>query len=159
MVPRAEEHLAGCVAALRAVYEADAYPIRWPADPLAWLSPADAIESWVALLGDHIVGHAALRRTEPPAPVAARIEGTPAMLSRLFTIPSVRRRGLARRLVEEIAAWSAARGFELYLDVADNAPGARRFYELLGWQYVVTERAGWLDADGRPALVHYYVAG
>ncbi|NUT21159.1 MAG: GNAT family N-acetyltransferase [Hamadaea sp.] len=159
VIPRNEEHVAACVEALREVHEADAYPIRWPADPVAWLSPADALEIRVAVHNGRVVGHAVLRGTNPPAAVQAQMKGEPAMLSRLFTTPSVRGTGVARRLVDEVTAWSAERAYHLFLDVADNAPGARRFYERLGWQHVLTERADWLDADGRPALVHYYVAG
>ncbi|NUO55458.1 MAG: GNAT family N-acetyltransferase [Hamadaea sp.] len=162
VVARTDGQVASCVEALREVHLADAYPVRWPADPVDWLTPADALNSWVAMAGDRVVGHAALRRTDPPTPVAERMGptlGSPAMVSRLFTVPAARQSGVARRLLDEVAGWAADHGYELFLGVADNALGARRCYERTGWRHVFTEHADWLDADGRPALVHYYLPG
>ncbi|MCP2321870.1 GNAT superfamily N-acetyltransferase [Hamadaea flava] len=162
VLPRADGQVAACIDALREVYEADAYPVRWPVDPAGWLSPDDAMQSWVAVSAGRVLGHAVIRRATPPMPVVERMDpalGSPVMVSRLFTIPAARQNGVARRLLDEIAGWAVEHGHQLFLDVADNAPGARRFYERLGWKHVFSEYADWLDADGSPARVHYYLPG
>jgi GNAT superfamily N-acetyltransferase len=157
---RSADDLVGCVKALRAVHSVDRYPIRWPADPIAWLDPADTAGAWVAVEASRIVGHVAVRTPEKmDARVADEMNLAPqrsAMVSRLFTVPAARGRGEARRLLDRVHTWAATQGKELYLDVADNAPGARLFYERLGWRYVTSVHADWLGEDGRPALVHYY---
>jgi len=157
---RASEHLPGCVDALRQVHEADGYPVRWPADPVAWLVPPNALTAYVAVAAAKVVGQVVVRDATPPASVASLLDpalGAPAMLSRLFTVPAARRKGVAQRLVEEVQRWAADHGTQLFLDVADDAPAARRLYERLGWRQVASELADWLGAEGRPALVHWYL--
>ncbi|MEV0713599.1 hypothetical protein [Asanoa sp. NPDC050611] len=86
--PRREADLPGCVAALRAVHDADAYPLNWPEDPIAWLAPQGLAQAWVAELAPGtIAGHVAILGGE---------------LTRLFVTPAARRRAVGRR-------WSAWR--------------------------------------------------
>ena len=59
--PRSDADLAACVAALRLVHDADDYPMIWPADPVAWLTPPDLAAAWVAVLDDvPLAGHVLL---------------------------------------------------------------------------------------------------
>ncbi|MFE3452151.1 GNAT family N-acetyltransferase [Nonomuraea sp. NPDC059194] len=143
--------LAGCVAALRAVHERDGYPLAWPADPEEWLTPDGLIRAWVAEDDGVIIGHAALRGADPELPEAD------ACLARLFVAPHARGRGDAARLLAAVEREGDGLGLRLGLDVADSGRGAIAFYERAGWRRIASGRAGWLDADGRPALVHHYL--
>jgi putative acetyltransferase len=70
-------------------------------------------------------------------------------IAALFLEPAHRERGGGRRLV---AHAQALRGGELTVDVNEQNPAARGFYEALG--FVVAGRSP-LDADGRPfPLLH-----
>ena len=70
-------------------------------------------------------------------------------IAALFLEPAHRERGGGRRLV---AHAQALRGGELTVDVNEQNPAARGFYEALG--FVVAGRST-LDADGRPfPLLH-----
>ena len=56
-----------------------------------------------------------------------------------------RGRGIGGRLLDEIAAYARARGYErVRLDVIDINPRARRLYERKGFVAVSTERFAWL---------------
>lgn len=46
-----------CVAVLRAVHQADGYPMNWPSAPEAWLTPPGTTRAWVATVDGDIVGH------------------------------------------------------------------------------------------------------
>lgn len=159
---RCVEDLAGCVGALRAVHDVDRYPVRWPADPAAWLEPSNTAGAWVAVEARRIVGHVIVRTPEKIDDRAASemnlVAERSAMVSRLFTVPEVRGRGVARRLLDRVQTWAAGQDRRLYLDVADIASGARRFYERLGWRHVTSVDGDWLGEDGRPMLVHYYLS-
>ncbi|MCY1145272.1 GNAT family N-acetyltransferase [Actinoplanes sp. Pm04-4] len=154
--PRRDADLDRCVDALRLVHEADAYPLNWPDNPRAWLTPADA--AWVAEAEDGtIVGHVAVRENE---------------LCRLFVIPAARRGtqaraaesqpggGVGRALVEEVKAWAAARGRRLTLNVVDEQRSAAvAFYESTGWRFTHFSDADWTGPDGRPVRLRHYVTG
>ncbi|GAA3218294.1 GNAT family N-acetyltransferase [Pseudonocardia petroleophila] len=148
--------MAGCVAALRAVHDADRYPTAWPADPAAWLDPDGLTAAWVAEVDGAIVGHVCVAAAADAAVVADT--GVPADLlvavKRLFTTPAARGRGVAAALV---AAAAAGAGEGLWLDVVDGEP-AVAFYERLGWRRVDTRPADWMAQDGRRRTVHVYVA-
>jgi hypothetical protein len=45
--PRTAEDLEPCVDLLRAVHDADGYPMLWPDDPASWLSPHGLLSAWV----------------------------------------------------------------------------------------------------------------
>ncbi|MBE1558234.1 GNAT family N-acetyltransferase [Nonomuraea africana] len=65
--------------------------------------------------------------------------------------------GVAAGLMAAVEEEAAERGLRLGLDVADSRRNAMAFYERAGWRRVASVRADWLDVDGRPALVHYYL--
>jgi GNAT superfamily N-acetyltransferase len=135
--------LPGCVAALRAVHEADAYPLNWPADPLGWLDPPGLARAWVAELPEGtIAGHVAVQAGE---------------LCRLFVTPAARRRSVGTALVREATAWAAEHDISLTLDVADERRSpAVAFYAATGWQHTDTTRADWTAPDGTPVHLRHY---
>ncbi|MBO3742377.1 GNAT family N-acetyltransferase [Actinoplanes flavus] len=142
---RRPEDLERCVAALRAVHEADRYPLNWPADPLRWLAPEIELCSWVATGVDGaVLGHVAVHRD--------------AELSRLFVVPAARRRSLAGRLVGAVRQWAAVHGRTLTLNVVDDErrAGPAAFYEATGWRHTHTVVADWTGPDGSPVRLRYY---
>ena len=101
----------GMAEALAVVHRTDGYPMNWPADPAAWLTPTGMLQSWVAVTGEAlVVGHVLLE-----APGAVHV----ASVSRLFVSPNARRRGLGGRLLEHAMEWASARGLNLILEVAE----------------------------------------
>jgi GNAT superfamily N-acetyltransferase len=142
--PRTRADLDACVAALRAVHEADRYPLNWPADPARWLTPPGLAAAWVATLDDvHLAGHALL--LESPS---GDLE-----LARLFVPPAARRRAVASALLRT----AAALGRPLFLQVAagDRSP-ATALYEATGWRHTHTTTADWTAPDGSPVRLHHY---
>ncbi|GIF53007.1 acetyltransferase (GNAT) family protein [Asanoa ferruginea] len=139
--------LDGCVAALRAVHEADAYPLNWPSDPGSWLNPAGLLAAWVHVDSDGaIAGHLAVQQ--------------PGELCRLFVTPAARRRSVGRDLVAEATAWAAARDLPLTLNVTDEKRSAAvAFYEATGWRHTHTEPADWTGPDGGPVTLRHYRLG
>lgn len=143
-----------CVEALRAVHEADAYPLNWPADPRGWLTPPRLLRAWIAEGAEGSVdGHVAVQRLP-----AGETPGTTVEVSRLFVTPVARRRALARTLVDHVRAWAAEHGHDLTLNVTgDHRSAAVAFYEATGWRYTHTTDAEWTTADGRPVTLRHYV--
>lgn len=140
--PRVPADLPGCVEALRLVHDADAYPLNWPRDPQAWLSPCEA--AWVAVADDgRVAGNVAVQGDE---------------LTRLYVVPQARGHGLAYALVSEVRAWAAAHRRVLTLNVvAAERSAAIAFYESTGWRHTHTAVAEWSTPDGRPVELRYYV--
>jgi len=135
--------LSGCVQALRAVHEADAYPLNWPADPVSWLDPPGLAQAWVAELPEGtIAGHVAVRAGE---------------LCRLFVTPAARRRAVGTALVSAVTVWAAAHDVRLSLEVTDEQRSAAvAFYAATGWQHTDTAEADWTAPDGRPIHLRRY---
>ena len=142
--PRLAADLNGCVSALRAVHEADAYPLNWPPDPHSWLTPSGLLEAWVAEgPGGAIEGHVAVQR--------------PGELCRLFVTPAARRRSVGRALVSDATAWAAARDLRLTLNVTDEQRSAAvAFYEATGWRHTHTAPADWTGPDGGAVNLRHY---
>ncbi|MEU4570860.1 GNAT family N-acetyltransferase [Nonomuraea sp. NPDC023979] len=139
--PRTPADLDACVEALAQVQAADRYPVDWPADPGAWLTPAGLTSAWIAVDVDGAVhGHVGL--------------GADAEITRLFVTPAARGQGLAARLLDTVRAAVRA---PLKLEVSAEGQAAIAFYERTGWRRVATTRADWLDSTGEPAVVHHYV--
>lgn len=132
-----------CVTALRAVHEADAYPLNWPSDPAGWLTPPRLSVAWVAELpGGVIAGHVAVQDTE---------------LTRLFVTPEARRSSIASALVDRARAWAGPR--ELTLVVTEgHRSAAVTFYEAAGWRYTHSSDADWTGPDGTPVRLRHYLA-
>ncbi|NUR89366.1 MAG: GNAT family N-acetyltransferase [Nonomuraea sp.] len=137
--PRTDADLDACVAALRQVQAADRYPVHWPDDPRAFLTPAALTGAWIAVEDGSVLGHVGLAGRE---------------VTRLFVTPAARGRGLAVRLLDTV---SGAAG-PLELEVSDEGKAAIALYERAGWRRVGSERADWRDSTGEPALVHRYVS-
>jgi Ser/Thr protein kinase RdoA (MazF antagonist)/GNAT superfamily N-acetyltransferase len=146
---RRPSDLADCVSALRAVHETDGYPMNWPEDPIAWLSPADGLQAWVAVTDDGgVAGHVMLQSTST-ASVSA--------VARLFVAPRARGCGLGARLLDHVRQWAAERGIDLVLEVtAGERSSAIALYERTGWRRTGTEQASWTAPSGEPVLLYRY---
>ncbi|MCK2215768.1 GNAT family N-acetyltransferase [Actinomadura sp. ATCC 31491] len=154
--PRTPEDLEACVQALAEVHPVDRYPVDWPDDPAAWLTPGGLRRAWVVTehrpaehrpaedqdAGGVVLGHVALTGD--------------LQVTRLFVVPSARGRGVAGLLLE--AARAAAGGRPLKLEVSSEGEAAISLYERAGWRRTGSSRATWLNAAGEPALLHHYVS-
>ena len=162
IAPRHSAHLDRVVEALRLVHQSDRYPMAWPADPTARLTPDDALAAWIALSDGEVVGHVMLvegGKVEYAAELAeaagASVTGL-AGVSRLFVAPAARGTGIASALVERVEDAPERRGRRLVLDVVDDGGPAVRLYERLGWARVATGPASWTGPDGvRPQTAAY----
>jgi len=135
LVIRTREHsdLAACVTALREVHEVDHYPVNWPADVEAWLTPTGQLAAWVAELpAGRIAGHLALQLA-PQADDPRSFEHRSAEVTRLFVTAHARRLSVASALLEHARSWVGDRGYPLSLEVVDTPEsGAVAFYEATG---------------------------
>ena len=150
--------LDACVEALRTVHETDRYPVNWPTDPRAWLSPARLLQAWiVAESGGAVAGHVAVHR----CPTVAASNQTPSRhveRARLYVTPAARRRSLATALVGHVRCWAAKHGYGLTLNVADERRSAAvAFYEATGWRHSHTTEVDWTTSDGRPVKLRHYM--
>jgi GNAT superfamily N-acetyltransferase len=140
--PRTDADLEDCVALAAEVHARDGYP-RYGADDLpGFLTLPDALGVWVAVHGDEVVGHVALRPTaQPPqiVEVASRFLDRPAeelcAVTRLLVAPSARRLGVGVLLLETAVDAARARRLVPVLGV-DEGTGAVAFYERRGWRRV-----------------------
>jgi GNAT superfamily N-acetyltransferase len=132
------------VAALRAVHEADHYPLNWPADPARWLTPPSLAAAWVASLDDlPVAGHIAV------------LDSGELEVARLFVTPAARRRSVARALLTAAAEWAPG---PLTLTVTDEERSAAiPLYEAAGWRYTHSATAPWTAPDGAPVRLRHYV--
>jgi len=154
---RVPADLEKCVGALRAVHEADGYPVNWPADPGRWLDPPGVLAAWV-FADPEVAGHvlvtsvAAGARGEAGQPVTSSGE-----VGRLYVAPSHRGRGIGGLLLTRVREWAAERGLELVLEVVDDSRGAAiALYENTGWTYTGTSAADWTGPGGEPVRVRNY---
>lgn len=162
IAPRHAAHLDRVAEALWLVHERDGYPMAWPDDPTAWLTPPGTINGWVALSDGEIVGHVMLvdgGKVEFAAELA-EAAGVPvtglAGVSRLFVTPAARGARVAAALLERAEDMPARRGRRLVLDVVDDGGPAIRLYERLGWTRVAAGPASWTDPAGtRPQTAAY----
>lgn len=144
---RTDDDLPGLVRILRRVHERDGYPARWPADPAGWLTPAAAVDAWIAIANGVLVGHALLE-LGPPG------EGH---VSRLFTAVDSRGAGVGVRLLDTVVAAARARDLRPVLTVDTAAPTPIGLYERAGWVRTDTYPATWTRGDGSPVELHRYV--
>ncbi|MFF8097453.1 GNAT family N-acetyltransferase [Streptomyces sp. NPDC016675] len=141
------------------------YVPRWHGDVIdlagAYLAPERHTLLVAVDAGGEVVATAALDSrgpAHPPNPrhVAERYpSGVTAQLRRVYVRPEHRRRGLARRLVDELLAFAAADGGyrAVYLHTDPAVPGAEPFWRSLA-KVVHDERE---DAGGGQAVVHFDV--
>jgi GNAT superfamily N-acetyltransferase len=146
-----------CVAALRAVHQADAYPLNWPADPHRWLAPPRLLQAWIAESPRGVIaGHVAVQQITEAA--ARNVTAEPsAELSRLFVTPAARRRSVASALLRQAVQWATDQGYQLTLNVTDeHRSAAVTFYESIGWRHTHTTTADWTTPDGKPVRLRHY---
>lgn len=142
--PRRSEDLEPCVALLRDVHEADAYPLVWPADPASWLAGRDNLATWVAEDDGSILGHLSLCRLDGARSGSPWREALPApveqlaVVSRFFVSTRARRRGIGDALMTHAEAHAADQDLRLVLDVAIENRTAIAVYERRGWRRVGT---------------------
>ncbi|MFC4106847.1 GNAT family N-acetyltransferase [Micromonospora zhanjiangensis] len=144
-----------CLPVLGDVHRLDGYPLNWPADPLRWLAPENALHGWVAETGDNtVVGHVAVHRVVSPGAVPA----TGAEVSRLFVAPTARRYNLATRLLHKAREWAAEHRSDLTLEIVDapRSAAAVVLYERTGWRHTHSTTAAWTSPEGRPVRLRHY---
>lgn len=148
----ADLHAAGEL--LRRVHERDGYPVHWPADPVAFLTPQDELVTWVAIRGGVLVGHVML--AEAPAGLAAptSMDRQDLVLLRLlFVAPEARGQRLGGQLLDVATAEAAVRGRRAALEVLTVNGDAIALYEGGGWTAVGTTTPHWAP-DGTHAVVY-----
>ncbi|TDD27601.1 N-acetyltransferase [Kribbella turkmenica] len=142
---RTDADLETCVEVLRDVHELAGYPVNWPADPRAWLTPVEGLGCWVAVAEGRVIGHVALTADGPDG----------AQVERLFVDPGATRAGAGRMLLEYCAAASAGLGRKLSLEVVDM-PGAAAIalYRRAGWRETGRTPIDWAG-DHASHLLHF----
>jgi GNAT superfamily N-acetyltransferase len=155
---RAEGDLPACVEVLRAVHEQDGYPLVWPSDPAAWLTPPSQLRAWVAERGGRVVGHAVL--SAPAADdVAPGLWGEAAgvvVVNRLFVSPAARGLGAGAALLGRLTAEAAAAGARPALDVLSTDAAAVALYRRLGWRHLGDREQRW--GPGRTVTLRCFAA-
>jgi [ribosomal protein S18]-alanine N-acetyltransferase len=133
------------VGMLRDVHELAGYPVNWPADPGAWLTPVKGLGCWVAVADGRVVGHVALTADGPDG----------AQVERLFVDPKSTGAGIGRRLLEHCVAAAAELGRKVSLEVVDK-PGAAAIalYRRAGWREVGRTPIDW-GGDHASHLLHF----
>jgi GNAT superfamily N-acetyltransferase len=139
---------------LHEVHRADGYPLAWPDDPVAWLSPLGLLAAWVAECADsRIGGHIALTSSEIDVATA----GSDALVSRLFVALASRRRRVGHHLLNHAQRHAVGMGKSLMLEAAELGDGAAiALYERSGWLHVATRTATWTTPGGQPVSLRYY---
>jgi ribosomal protein S18 acetylase RimI-like enzyme len=138
---RRPSDLDACTQLAEAVERHDGYPVYAPEGLRSFIA-APAIAAWVAELGAEIVGHVALRSTtaEPVLALARHATGSVderfGVVARLLVAPTVRRHGIGRSLLEEVAEHCWRLGRRPLLDVTTHSTAAVRLYERCGWRRV-----------------------
>jgi GNAT superfamily N-acetyltransferase len=154
---REDADLDGCVALLRQVHVLDRYPVRWPADPVGFLTPPDGLVAWVATTEGAVVGHVMLARLPSRVAELAAVDGRRAedllLLRQLFVSEQARGRGLGARLLDVATADATARGCRTVLEVLSLNTDAIGLYARAGWTAVGTTTPAWAP-DGTHALIY-----
>ena len=127
---------------------------------LAPLPESDAVDYWRSLAPQIAAGGRTLlvARDEGSIIGSAQLayESKPngrhrAEVNKVMVLPSHRRRGIAAALMRALEQCAHDRNVRLlFLDTAEGAGGAQRFYESLGYVYCGGIPDYALDPDGRP---------
>ncbi|MEV0106734.1 GNAT family N-acetyltransferase [Nocardia sp. NPDC050799] len=158
--PRSLDDLPSCVAVLRRVHETDGYPAAWPADPAGRLNPAKLVDARITESDGAVIGHVGIGGDVLPEAVhaAAHHHGVLISVVRLFVVPSARRCGTGRGLLDAAVEMARLRGRRAVLDVEDSGVAAISLYERAGWQRIHSGPGDWTTPDGRAAFLHYYLS-
>jgi GNAT superfamily N-acetyltransferase len=150
---RTTPDLPACVGLLRQVHERDRYPLNWPADPVAFLTPADELATWVATRDAVVVGQVMLADAPAGVAEATSIDAQGLVLLRqLFVAPAARGQRLGSRLLDVATAEASARGRRAALEVLSINVDAITLYERAGWTAVGRTSPQWVP-DGMHAVV------
>ena len=137
--PNDLEALAGVAARVQA---SDGYPHYLPdEDFVRFLTRPEPLCAWVAEIAGTVVGHVAISAgTSSPAVMQLvrddGVEGEIGFIARLLVDPSVRRRGLGTRLLEQARREAMARGRRPALEVVRTASAAISLYRAAGWREI-----------------------
>ncbi len=164
---RQDVDFAQCVGVLASVHAADRYPLHWPAEPPAWLTPANLLSAWVADNEGGVFGHVALCSAvgDAAAPIWSAASNLPpeplAVIAKLFVAPSARGRGAGAALLAHACAEAGLRCLRPALEVLAHDQSAIALYERVGWSRVASVAASWArtsnNQDGGQAMLHYYL--
>jgi len=142
---RSKDDLESCVGFLRDVHEVAGYPLNWPADARAWLTPPGMLGAWVITTADgRVAGHVAL---------TAGSDGS-ALVERLFVDPKATGGGLGRQLLDHAVVMGSELGRRIGLEVADNCHTAIGLYRRAGWREIGRTPIDW-GADQASAVLHF----
>jgi predicted N-acetyltransferase YhbS len=148
--------LQACVTLLRRIHELDRYPANWPADPVAFLTPADELVTWVATRDGVVVGHVMLAEPNGVSAVALeQLSGSEnlLLLRQLFVAHTARGQRLGSRLLDIATAEAASRGRRAALEVLSLNVDAIAMYERAGWTAVGRTTPHWAP-EGTHAVVY-----
>lgn len=147
----------------RRVHQLDGYPVYMPDDDfLAFVVSEQALDGWVAVDQEQVVGHVALHRRSSPGVVALAASrlGLQAsevgVVARLLVAPEQRRTGLGRRLLGHASDECRRRQLAPILDVVDGTGPAIALYEHAGWRHLGT--VSFTLPDGSELTEHVYAA-
>ncbi len=122
-----------------AALHAACFAERWDSAAMAALLSGPGCAALVALLDERPVGFVLLRTA-----------GDEAEIITIGVDPAFRRRHIGSRLLEEACAQAARAGAQsLYLEVAEDDAGARRFYATAGFEPVGHRRGYYRRPQGR----------
>lgn len=155
---RSAGDLDACAYLLRQVHERDRYPVRWPADPVAFLTPPDELVTWVAHREETLVGHVML--ADAPADLIEQTSmgdhcgpaDTLVLLRLLFVSPAARGMRLGSRLLDLATAEATRLGRRTVLEVLSLNVDAIAVYEHAGWAAIATTAPDWAP-EGTHAVV------
>ncbi|WP_328331042.1 MULTISPECIES: GNAT family N-acetyltransferase [unclassified Streptomyces] len=142
---RRNSDLDACVRILADVHAGDRYPLHWPADPAAWITPDGLLGAWVAELDGEVAGHAVLS----PGEKAGTCE-----VNRLYVSPAARGHRIGELLMARLTGAARESGLRPLLDVVTTNTTAIALYERLGWTRTATVHAYWTPDPA--VMMHQY---
>jgi len=137
---RNDDDISACERLARAVHAADGYPVFVPdADFRRLVAPDAALAAWVAEHQGRIVGQVLLlpmTSLRAVGLVRSTLGLNPSqvgVVARLSVVPSMRRHGIARRLLDVATTEARRRELVPVLDVVEQHKAAVALYENTGW--------------------------
>lgn len=128
--------------------EVASFTAPWSRSSYEELAPLDSVDIWVARAGGRLVGYMLFQHV-----------GSEMELHTLAVAPDMRRRGIAKRLLETMSSEAARLDVkDIFLQVRPTNGAARALYGAMGFKEVGLRRAYYKD-DGEDALVLKLVMG